>query len=241
MSIETYIPWSEKKEILVILAHPDDPEFFLGGTISRWISEGHAVHYAILTKGDKGSSDPTLTPAQIIAHRIEEQTAAADFLGVASLEFLDYPDGYLVPDLETRKQVVSLIRKYRPQILVTCDPLNLFENRRYINHPDHRAAWQVVIDAAFPAAGNIYFYPELVQAGLLPHTVEEIWMSLTGQPNVLVDVTGFFETRLEALKMHVSQIGDPIAFEERVRSWLEKDPQGNFKYEEKFRRINFTR
>lgn len=241
MMNESFSSWDEKKEILVILAHPDDPEFFLGGSISKWISEGHSIRYCLMTRGDKGSDDLSLDTGEIARVRIAEQNAAAELLGVGSVEFLDHPDGYLVPDLETRKEVVGIIRKYHPHILVTCDPTNYFENRRYINHPDHRAAGQVVIDAVFPAAGNRYFFPELLQEGMCPHTVEEVWMSLSPQPDTFLDVTRFWETRLSALKMHRSQIGDPIAFEKRMREWLELDDKGHYRYEEKFRRIVFKR
>ncbi len=136
--------WDSPKEILVILAHPDDPEFFLGGTIARWIKAGHKVRYVLLTKGDKGAKDVTLTAKEIIDLRIREQQAACDTLGVSSVDFFDYEDGYIVPDLEMRKKVVREIRRYQPQILVTCDPSNLFPSSQYINHPDHRYAGQVV-------------------------------------------------------------------------------------------------
>jgi LmbE family N-acetylglucosaminyl deacetylase len=241
MTIESFTPWSENKEILVILAHPDDPEFFLGGTISRWISEGHSIRYCLLTKGDKGSDNISLTNDDVANIRVIEQNAAAELLGVKSVEFLNHPDGYLIPDLEIRKEVVGIIRKHHPNILVTCDPTNYFENRRYINHPDHRAAGQVVIDAVFPAAGNQFFFPELLQAGMSPHTVEEVWMSLSAQPNIYLDVTGQWETRLNSLKMHKSQIGDPIVFEKRMKEWLELDDKGHYRYEERFRRIVFKR
>jgi len=241
MTIESFSSWIDKKDILVILAHPDDPEFFLGGTISRWASEGHSIRYCLLTKGDKGTDNISLSTSEVAKVRISEQNSAAELLGVKSVEFLNHPDGYLIPDLETRKEVVGIIRKYHPHILVTCDPTNYFENRRYINHPDHRAAGQVVIDAVFPAAGNQYFFPELLHSGMFPHTVEEVWMSLSAQPNVYLDVTENWETRLSALKMHKSQIGDPITFEQRMREWLELDDEGLYRYQEKFRRIVFKR
>lgn len=239
--IDNTSSWSEQKSILIILAHPDDPEFFLGGTIAKWISEGHKIHYYLLTKGDKGSADHSLTNQQVAEIRIREQNNTAQFLGVSSVNFLNYPDGYLIPDLDTRKQVVKILRSIKPDILVTCDPLNYFANQRYINHPDHRAAGQVVIDAVFPASGNTFFFPDLKDEGLMPHSVEEVWMSLTGDPDVILDVTAFWETRLTALKMHVSQVGDLEGFEKRMRGWLSKDENGEIKYEEKFRRIVFRR
>ncbi len=233
--------WESKKKILVILAHPDDPEFFLGGTIARWIKAGHEVRYVLLTQGDKGAKDENLTAADVSEIRIREQRDAVGFLGVASVDFMDYEDGYLVPDLEMRKRVVRFIRKYKPQILVTCDPSNLFPSSQYINHPDHRYAGQVVVDAVFPAAGNHFFFMDLLEEGYAPHEVEEVWMSLTTEPDVILDVTEHFSTKVDALKKHASQIGDPDAFEARMVERMSKTETGEMKFEEQFRRIKFRR
>ena len=233
--------WEDKKEILIILAHPDDPEFFLGGSIARWIKDGHHVRYVLLTKGDKGAMDDKVSPEELIKIRIREQNQAAYELGVISVDFLDYKDGYIIPDLAMRREIVRVIRKYQPHILVTCDPNNFFPSKHYINHPDHRYTGQVVIDAVFPAGGNRLFYPELLQEGYIPHEVEEVWMSLTNQPDVKLDVTEHWQDKICALKAHASQIGDPKAFEERMRSRLEQNDQGEIKYEEQFRRIKFRR
>lgn len=233
--------WASPKDILVILAHPDDPEFFLGGTIARWIKMGHRLRYVLLTRGDKGAEDPALTADEIKRVRMAEQIAAAKFLGVTSIDFLDYEDGYLIPDLDMRKAVVRFIRKYRPHILVTCDPGNLFPSQQYINHPDHRNAGQVVIDAVFPAAGNRFFFPELLAEGYEPHEVEEVWMSLTNAPDVRLDVTENWPTKLGALKLHASQIGDPRAFEKRMLERLNNGKDEDFKVEEHFRRIIFRK
>jgi LmbE family N-acetylglucosaminyl deacetylase len=233
--------WEGKKRILVILAHPDDPEFFLGATIARWIKAGHEIHYVLITKGDKGAKDETLTGADVARIRVREQQEAAECLGVQSIDYLDYEDGYLIPDLEMRRKVVRSIRIVRPDILVTCDPSNLFPSERYINHPDHRNAGQVVIDAIFPASGNRFFFPELLEEGYEPHEVEEVWMSLTNQPDVKLDVTEYWDDKIRALKHHASQIGDPDAFEKRMLERVQPEADGAFKYEEQFRRIRFRR
>lgn len=233
--------WEGQKEILVILAHPDDPEFFLGGSIAKWTKEGHRVRYLLLTKGDKGAKDDTLTGEAVAKLRMQEQASAAKILGISSVDYLDYEDGYLFPDIEMRKKVVRVIRKYKPQILVTCDPANLFPSQQYINHPDHRYAGQVVVDAVFPAAGNRFFFQELLDEGLDPHEVEEVWMSLTNQPDVTLEVTDHWDDRILALKQHASQIGDPVAFEKRMLARIQQDEGAEFKYEEKFRCIKFRR
>lgn len=233
--------WTEKQRILVILAHPDDPEFFCGATIARWTKAGHEVSYALLTCGDKGRNDHNrdIPGSELCALRHQEEHTAASVLGVTAINFLDLDDGYLVPDLNLRKQVVRIIRQAKPDVLVTCDPQNLFATYG-LNHPDHRAAGQVVLDAVFPAAGNELFFPELLAEGLQPHTPKEVWASLTSQPNVSVDVTDTWVTKIQALKQHKSQIGDPADLEKRMRSRRTEDSTDeNPRYEEKFRVINW--
>ncbi|HNT53335.1 MAG TPA: PIG-L family deacetylase [Anaerolineaceae bacterium] len=232
--------WAESKNILVILAHPDDPEFFCGATIARWTSQGHRVSYCLLTHGEKGARDPRTDPRQLAAQRVQEQTAAAAILGVQQVSFLDYIDGELVPSLEARRAVVRLLRTHRPDILLTCDPTNFLPHDGYINHPDHRAAGQIVLDALFPASGNPLYFPELLDEGLPPHMVQEVWLSLTAQPDTVLDVTPFFEQRLTALLEHRSQIGDPEPFKARLRTRF--TPFGTAaapQFVERFRRIKF--
>jgi len=227
--------------VLVVLAHPDDPEFFCGGTVARWASEGHEVSYCLLTRGDKGADDSHADPTELARRREQEQREAAAVLGVKEVSFLDYPDGYLVPDLALRKDVVRVIRRVRPAILVTCDPTNFFPNDRYINHPDHRAAGQVALDAAFPAAGSGLFFPELErEEGLLPHKLCQVYVSSPQNPNTLVDVTGFFERKFTALLAHRSQISDPQALEARLRERMldPNSPPDAPRYVERFRRID---
>jgi LmbE family N-acetylglucosaminyl deacetylase len=194
-----------------------------------------------LTRGDKGSSDETLTAGDVSQIRIGEQNNAAGFLGVLSVDFMNYEDGYLIPDLEMRKKIVRYIRKYKPQILVTCDPSNLFPSQQYINHPDHRYAGQAVVDAVFPAAGNHFFFMDLLAEGYPPHEVEEVWMSLTNEPDVTLDVTPFWQAKINALKHHATQIGDPLAFEKHMLERHRKEEAGDVKFEEHFRRIKFRR
>jgi LmbE family N-acetylglucosaminyl deacetylase len=231
--------WDRPQRILVVLAHPDDPEFFCGGSIARWTASGHTVVYWLLTCGDKGTSDRSLTPEQLCSTRHIEQCAAAKVLGVEQVHFLDYPDGYLVPDLSLRRDITRIIRTERPDVLVTCDPQTLFVGDIRLNHPDHRAAGQATLDAVFPAARDHLNFIELWRdEGLEPHNVREVWASVTQQPNVTLDVTAFWETKLRALYEHKSQIADPEALAARMRSRLAPDstPE-NPRYEETFRRI----
>lgn len=238
----TFEPWHTAQHILVILAHPDDPEFFCGATLARWASEGHQITYYLLTCGDKGFNDSTtseMTPETLCSLRHDEQRAAADVIGAGDVHFLDREDGYLIPDLSLRKEVVRIIRREKPNILVTCDPQNLFAGYG-LNHPDHRAAGQVVLDAVFPAANNKAYFPELLDEGYLPHMPDEVWCSLTSQPNTVLDVTDTWEIKLNALLQHNSQIGDVVKFKERMRSRRTEDSTDEKpRYMEQFRVVRY--
>lgn len=232
--------WETPQKILVILAHPDDPEFFCGATIARWTQHGHLVDYCLLTRGDKGVREIIVDPMELARTREVEQRNAADCLGVRDLKFLDYYDGYIVPDLEIRKAVVRIIRQYKPDIVVTSDPTHIF-GENSINHPDHRSAGQIVVDAVFPAVGNpLYFYDLMHDEGLEPHSIKELWLSLTSQANITIDVTKTWETKIQALHHHVTQIGDMGQLDERMRSRFTPDSSAEHpRYEEKFRRFKF--
>lgn len=231
--------WETPQTILLILAHPDDPEFFCGATIARWTSMGHRVHYCLLTRGDKGIRETMVAPEELARQRVHEQRCAADSLGVQEVVFLDYLDGYLVADLAARQVVTGMIRRFKPDILVSCDPTQVFGENN-INHPDHRTAGQIVVDAVFPAAGNPLYFPELLQEGLEPHAVKEVWLTVTGQPNTVIDVSAFWERKIAALHCHASQIGDMSQLDERMRGRRAPDstPEAP-RYEERFRRIKY--
>lgn len=235
-------PWTSPKNILVILAHPDDPEFFCGATLAKWAREGHHITYLLLTCGDKGFHDLTpadMTSEKLCAIRHEEQNAAARVIGVETVHMMDQPDGYLVPDIHLRRDVVREIRRYRPDVLVTCDPQTLFATYG-INHPDHRAAGQVVLDAVFPAAGNLAYFSEILTEGFQPHMPKEVWCSLTMQPNVTVDVTETWDVKLQAILEHKTQVQDRDKLIERFKSRRAEDStEESPRYEEKFRVVKY--
>ncbi len=231
--------WEGKQKILVILAHPDDPEFFCGATTARWTAAGHTVVYWLITCGDKGTPNRDLTSEQLCGMRHEEQKAAAAVLGVKQVNFLDYPDGYVVADLNLRREITRVIRLERPDVIVTCDPQTLFVGDNRLNHPDHRATGQAVLDAVFPAARDHLNFIELWRDEKLePHNVREVWVSGTLNPNVKMDVTDFWETKIQALFEHKSQIPDQNALAERMRNRLAEGSSPSApRYEESFRRI----
>jgi LmbE family N-acetylglucosaminyl deacetylase len=232
------------EHVLVVLAHPDDPEFFCGGTLALWTQQGWAVDYCLLTRGDKGADDAASDPSALAQVREQEQRAAAALLGVRSVRFLDLPDGYLTPDLALRKQVVRVLRQVRPDIVVTCDPTNFFPSDRYINHPDHRAAGQATLDAVFPASGSALFFPELLsEEGLQPHRIRQVYVAMPQTANTLIDVTGTLERKIAALREHRSQIPDQAGLEARIRERLldPASPPEAPRYVERFRLIDLGR
>jgi len=193
--------WEKPQKILVILAHPDDPEFFCGATLYRWAHAGHEIHYALFTCGEKGGS-LDFTPDVLCTTRRGEQEKAANVIGVKSIRYLGYDDGYLIPSLDLRREIVRIVRQDKPDVIVTCDPTNLFPFPSYgINHPDHRAAGQIVLDAVFPASGNVHYFPDLfTKENLAPHTPREVWVSLTANPTVTFDITDLWDIKLRALR-----------------------------------------
>ncbi|MGA9396685.1 MAG: PIG-L deacetylase family protein [Anaerolineaceae bacterium] len=232
--------WEGKQIILVILAHPDDPDFFCGATIARWTSRGHDVHYLLFTKGDKGSNNPVITPEELINIRIKEQRAAADVLGVNIVSYLDKLDGYVMADLESRKEIVRSIRMLKPDIVVSCDPANLYTRDGYINHPDHRSVGQQVIDALYPGVGNRFYFPELIGEGCEPHQVKELWLSIPADANTVIDVTEYWNLKVDAISKHQSQIGAEIKMRKRMlnRRHPQSTPEQP-RFDERFKRIIF--
>jgi LmbE family N-acetylglucosaminyl deacetylase len=227
--------------VLVVFAHPDDPEFFCGGTVARWSSEGRPISYCLLTHGERGADGSEIDPQELAQRRSLEQQAAADLLGVEQVVFLDHPDGYLVPNLELRKDITRVLRQIRPHTVITSDPTNYFPGRLRINHPDHRAAGEAVLAAVFPAVRSSLYFPELeTQEGLKPHLVQTVFVAGAQHPNTTIDVTEFMHLKLAAIAEHASQIDDLQALQERIRKRMLDEGAGaqNPRYVERFLRID---
>lgn len=229
----------EAQRVLVVLAHPDDPEFFCGGTLSKWARTGKEIYYLLLTCGDKGSDNPEVTPEALCGDRQMEQRAAAAVIGAKDVTFLSYRDGELSNTLEVRREIVRAIRRVKPHIVVTSDPMTYIRANAYINHTDHRTAGAATLDAVFPAAGNRMYFPDLLSEGLEPHSVKEVWLTLTLEPNLWVNVTNTIEIKIAALRQHRSQIQDPDALEQRIRERLRRREFDEELYAEGFRVIRF--
>jgi LmbE family N-acetylglucosaminyl deacetylase len=177
-----------------------------------------------------------MTPERLTELRREEQRTAANLLGVKTIIFLNEPDGELQATLAVRQRVVREIRRFRPHVVICPDPTAYYFGNSYINHPDHRAAGQVALEAIFPAARNRMYHPELVDEGLVPHAVHEIYLVGAGQPDRWVDITEVMDLKIQAIQSHASQLADPAGVIERVRQRAEAvDEYGRSVYREAFR------
>jgi LmbE family N-acetylglucosaminyl deacetylase len=217
-------PSPDVQRIMGIFAHPDDPEFFCGGTFAKWAAEGKQVTFVLATSGDKGFQDLSVTPEQLTAIREAEERAAAARLGVQDVVFLRYIDGELQPTLDLRRQLVRMIRLRQPDIVVTNDPTARWYGTHYINHSDHRAIGDAVLDAVTPAARNYLFFPELYrEEGLEPHKVKQIYLCGTHEPTLKIDITNYLETRIAALREHKSQIANMEEMARRQREDVDEE------------------
>jgi LmbE family N-acetylglucosaminyl deacetylase len=206
---------TQRAEVLVVTPHPDDAEFGVAGTVAKWTREGKQVVYVVCTNGNKGTSDPDVKPDELAKIRQNEQRAAAEILGVHEVVFLENQDQGLEDTPQFRKQIVRMIRRYRPETVVTADPY-----RRYIWHRDHRITGQVTIDAVFPYARDHLAYPDLLEEGLQPHKVREMLFWASENINFRSDITATFDLKLAALQCHKSQVNS-MRFTD-LEDWLRK-------------------
>ncbi|HEX2221509.1 MAG TPA: PIG-L deacetylase family protein [Candidatus Limnocylindria bacterium] len=219
---------SPLERALVIFSHPDDAEFGAAATIATLTAAGVRVDYVVTTDGGRGTEDPAVTPEQLAATRRAEQRAAADVLGVGDIVHLGYPDGYLQPTLELRRDVSREIRRFRPDLVITQNPQRRLDHNPFIGHPDHLATGEATLAAVYPAARDRLNFPELLDEGLEPWKVRQVLLTGVEEPNLWIDVAGSFETGLRALRCHVSQVGgrDDVEDRMRERARLVGEPQG---------------
>lgn len=240
-------------EAMVIGAHPDDADVGAGATSALWVRQGQKVVWVIMTDGTEGSEIPGFNATELMHQREREQRKACEVLGIQAVEFLRFPDGHLANTEVTRKALVRLMRQYRPRLVVTHDPEQRIiapdpdeqpDATAYLNHPDHRATANILLDALFPAVGNPCAYRELLVEGLLPYRVHEVYFFLSAKKNTYIDVSETMDLKVEALRCHSTQSNGEfsmtewfvhyaaaMAREAKVRKGLD------MQYAEEFRRI----
>ncbi len=216
---------SEIQRILFVTAHPDDLDFGAGGTIAKWTAQGIEVFYCICTNGDQGGEDPSVPREEMPKIRQKEQRDAAKALGVPSenIEFLNHRDGWLIPTIELRKEIVRVIRKVKPQRMVIQSPERNWD-RLPASHPDHMAAGEAAIQAVYPDARNAFAFEDLLKNEKLePWRVREVWVMSHKEPDHFVDVTDTFDKKIAALHAHVSQTAHNTEMPKMVREWGERN------------------
>lgn len=240
-------------EAMVVGAHPDDDDFGAGGTSALWARQGKKIVWVVMTDGTEGSEVPSLVDTELMLTREQEQRCSCEVLGVQAVEFLRFPDGHLTNSEAARKAIVRLIRKYRPRVVFTHDPTqHIFapdpyekpDETAYLNHPDHRATGNIVLDAIFPAVGNPRSYRELLAEGLPPYQVHELYLFFSEHENTYIDISETIEQKAKALQCHVTQFGPQAKMLDRIREWgaetakEAKEKKGlEMQYAEGFRRI----
>ena len=231
----------EFNRAMVVFAHADDAEWGCSGTVARWCAEGCEVVYVLCTDGSKGTDDPELTGPELAKIRRQEQLEAGRILGLSDVVFLDYPDAYLEPNLDLRKAITRQIRKFRPDVLISLNPMRNLVNDTYVDHPDHIASGEATFAAVFPSARDRLTFPELItDEGLEPHKVRELWIMGFGEPDRFVDVSDHIDTAVAALKAHRSQV-DSESADRHLKEWRRRDGERlGVEYAETFKRFRLA-
>jgi LmbE family N-acetylglucosaminyl deacetylase len=198
------------KRVLIVMAHPDDGEFSAGGTLALWAAEGRDIYYCLITDGQVGDAgDTEITSEELAKVRQREAQAAADALGVQHpVVFLHYFDSRVEPTLQLRMDIARVIRQVHPDVIICQDPTQRWSGQGYINHPDHRAAGEATLAAIMPLADTRLATPELAAEGLAPHKVKEVYIGSTQNADRWVDIEGYLDRKVAALRAHKSQMRD---------------------------------
>jgi len=189
-----------KLDILAIGAHPDDIELSCGGTILSHVAKGYKVGLLDLTRGELGTRGTPET-------RMEEAANAAKILGVSVRENLGFADGFFINDREHQLELIRYIRKYQPDIIIA----PAIRDR----HPDHARAALLVEDATF-LSGLLKVETKLngeIQRASRPTAVYHYIQALDIKPDFAVDISAFFDRKIEAIGAYRTQFYDPNSTE----------------------------
>ncbi len=200
-------PRTAPARVLVVVAHPDDIDFGMAGTVAQLTAAGSNVAYCLVTSGEGGEDDMSFTSEELAATREAEQTAAAKTVGVTDVHWLHHPDGAVQADLVLRLDIARVIRIEKPDVVLTQSPFRNLEST-YGSHPDHLETAEATMRAVYPDARNPRsFTSELLDEGFAPHAVSEMWIGQQGESaDLFIDITEVFDQKLEALRCHASQV-----------------------------------
>lgn len=212
------------ERVLVVVAHPDDIDFGIAGTVAELTKAGSYVAYCLVTSGEAGEDDMTVSSEELAALREAEQTAAAKVVGVTTLHWLKHADGMVEANLDLRRDISRVIRIEKPDVVITQAPERDY-NSVYGSHPDHQETAEATLRAVYPDARNPRaFTAELLDEGFEPHAVPNVWIR-HDDLNLFVDITSSFESKLRALRSHQSQVAKRDAefdLEKVMREWGER-------------------
>lgn len=173
--------------VLVVVAHPDDPEFLFGGAIARLAAGGADVSYLVCTDGQAGSEDASIPERDLIAIRHSEQQAAAAVLGVLEVRWLGLRDGELAPTLALRAAIAGEVQRVEADLVITHYPRRALTLPIQASHPDHMAVGEATLAAIW-------------------RTVPEAWVAGFEDANHRVDITSFVDQKERAILCHASQL-----------------------------------
>ena len=227
------------QRVLVVVPHPNDSEFWCGGTIASWVTQGANVRYVVCTDGGKGTTDPSVTSTDLVSNRESEQAEAAKILGVQELVSLERTDGTLEDTDDFRRELVRQIRQVRPDVVICPEPYR----KNLAWHRDHRITGQVTLDAVFPCARDHLHFEELWRdEGLEPHKTGTVLFWGTEAPNAHVCIDSSLDSKISAVRAGGSRIAgrSDDEVEEFIRQQGTEDAgDSGGSYGEAFRRLNF--
>lgn len=216
------------RKLLVVGAHPDDPDIRAGGLACTCTDAGHDVRFVSMTDGSGGHHEQS--GDDLVRRRRREATAAAEVAGGIEYQVLDTPDGQLRPTLENRAEVIRLIREFEPDVVLT--------HRTNDYHPDHRYASQLVRDAAYMVTvPNVCpDVPALESNPVFAYLFDTFERPYRFDPDLLVPIEGeTLERKYDVLDRHESQMYEWLPYNEGKldavpedrdarREWLSGDP-----------------
>lgn len=206
--------FSDKKRVLVVLAHPDDAELYAGATIARLIADGKEVRIVKVTRGNKGSRQETISEQKLTELRTQEDTQSMEALGVKpeNSVFLDISDGDVDNSLTTIGKIALQIRLFQPDLIITHNPEDVIikfdAENSWLNHRDHRNTGKSTLDASYPYSRDVLFFPEHFEiSGAKSHIVTEYLLVdyYNHEDTVHIDVTDFVDIKTKAIAAHFSQ------------------------------------
>jgi len=231
------------KSVLVVVAHPDDIDYGSAGAVAAFDELGISVGYCLVTSGDAGGDSDGLTKDQRIEQRESEQSAAGKVVGVDTIHYLRMPDGQIVYNLELREKITRIIRKEKPDLVITQSPRRRYD-RIFASHPDHLAVGEATLSAVYPDSQNPHAFPNLLDEGYESHQVKAVWIAADEHPDTYIDITHVMDRKLEALFQHASQISDlkqtKLMVEEWCASMAELGGLGKGKFAEAYKFIQIA-